>query len=80
MMVCGLSLKMQNDLELAADVQRSMLPGSLPTVSGYSFWAYRQPESAVGGDIYDFQMLMAAKRLSPRTCVSHSFHFHFTAR
>jgi len=50
-------MKIQREFELAAEVQRSMLPDTVPTASGYSFWAWWQPWSHVGGDIYDFHTL-----------------------
>src|ERR1700687_1593648 len=58
-----LSAKIQMNIELAADVQRSMLPLSVPTVPGYSFWVHWQPELSVGGDIYDFQVLKTGEIL-----------------
>jgi phosphoserine phosphatase RsbU/P len=49
--------KLQRELELAVEVQRSMLPERLPTARGYSFWVSWQPASSVSGDLYDFQIL-----------------------
>ena len=34
-----------------------MLPGALPAVPGYSFWAFWEPAFPVGGDLYDFHTL-----------------------
>ena len=41
------------ELELAADVQRSLLPADLPQYPNYQFAAYLQPARQVGGDFYD---------------------------
>jgi sigma-B regulation protein RsbU (phosphoserine phosphatase) len=40
-------------MELAATVQRSLLPARLPQYSDYGFAAYLQPARQVGGDFYD---------------------------
>jgi serine phosphatase RsbU (regulator of sigma subunit) len=41
-------------LELAGQVQRSILPTQLPQVAGYEFFAYYASALQVGGDYYDF--------------------------
>jgi serine phosphatase RsbU (regulator of sigma subunit) len=49
--------RMQRDLELAAQVQRGLLPKELPRVAGLSFAARAQPAREIGGDFYDaFQL------------------------
>jgi serine phosphatase RsbU (regulator of sigma subunit) len=45
--------RLERELELAADVQRSLLPQTLPAFPGYRFTAYLQPARSVGGDLYD---------------------------
>lgn len=45
--------RLERELELASDVQRSLLPGSLPNFSDYAFAAHLQPARSVGGDMYD---------------------------
>ena len=42
-----------HDLELARDVQRTLLPRELPSPQGYTFEALYQPAREVGGDYYD---------------------------
>jgi serine phosphatase RsbU (regulator of sigma subunit) len=42
------------DLEVAHEVQQSLLPQELPDVPGYAFYAYYQPALEIGGDYYDF--------------------------
>lgn len=49
--------RMKRDLEVAAQVQRSILPATLPHVKGLSFAALARPAREVGGDFYDvFQL------------------------
>ncbi len=45
--------RMEHELELAADVQRSLLPQTLPDCPGYQLAAYLQPARSVGGDLYN---------------------------
>jgi sigma-B regulation protein RsbU (phosphoserine phosphatase) len=42
------------DLEVAQQVQRALLPRSLPDVAGYGFYTYYESAQEVGGDYYDF--------------------------
>jgi serine phosphatase RsbU (regulator of sigma subunit) len=45
--------RLERELELAADVQRSLLREQLPQFPDYAFAAYLQPARQVGGDFYD---------------------------
>ncbi|GIW91614.1 MAG: hypothetical protein KatS3mg109_2046 [Pirellulaceae bacterium] len=45
---------LERDLQLANQVQRSFLPGTLPEVPGYSFYHYYQAANQVGGDYFDY--------------------------
>lgn len=45
--------RLERELELAADVQRSLLPGELPPYPDYEFADYLRPARQVGGDFYD---------------------------
>ncbi|MEX2310172.1 MAG: SpoIIE family protein phosphatase [Pirellulales bacterium] len=47
----------QHDLELARQVQRSLLPSQPPQVPGYFFFDYYQAARQVGGDYYDYVQL-----------------------
>ncbi|GAB4529276.1 MAG: hypothetical protein Kow0063_06190 [Anaerolineae bacterium] len=49
--------RLKRELEIAADVQRSILPASFPGVPGFEFAAYARPAREVGGDYYDFLSL-----------------------
>lgn len=44
---------MHKELEVAGDIQRSLLPKDLPILRGFTLSAYSQSASAVGGDFYD---------------------------
>jgi sigma-B regulation protein RsbU (phosphoserine phosphatase) len=48
---------MRLDLRDALEVQRAMLPATLPNVPGYSFWASWEPDLPLGGDLYYFHTL-----------------------
>ncbi len=49
--------RMQRDLELAAQVQRGLLPKEFPHMAGLTFAARAQPAREIGGDFYDaFQL------------------------
>lgn len=45
--------RLRREMELAAQVQRSLLPDSLPDFPDYHFAAYIEPARQVGGDFYD---------------------------
>jgi serine phosphatase RsbU (regulator of sigma subunit) len=45
---------MQRDLELAAEVQASLLPSGPPQISKYEFFAFYRSAQKVGGDYYDY--------------------------
>jgi serine phosphatase RsbU (regulator of sigma subunit) len=49
--------RLQRDLELARQVQRSFLPERPPEVPGYEFFSYYESAQQVGGDFYDFLAL-----------------------
>ncbi len=49
--------RLERELELAADMQRSLLPVDLPSFPRYNFAAYLEPARHVGGDFYDVDVL-----------------------
>lgn len=49
--------KLDRELMLAWEIQHSMLPRSLPSLSGFDFGARIVPARIVGGDFYDFIVL-----------------------
>jgi phosphoserine phosphatase RsbU/P len=44
----------QRDLEMAARVQKSLLPSGMPEVEGFCLTGFYEPSTALGGDYYDF--------------------------
>ncbi len=46
--------KLEKELQVAANIQRSILPTRLPQVTGYDFGAQMLPARSVGGDWFDF--------------------------
>jgi phosphoserine phosphatase RsbU/P len=49
--------RLERELQLAAEIQVSILPQTLPSVQGYAFGALMQPARMVGGDFYDIFLL-----------------------
>jgi serine phosphatase RsbU (regulator of sigma subunit) len=45
--------RLERELEVARDIQKSILPQTLPTPEGFDFGALMVPMSAIGGDFYD---------------------------
>lgn len=45
--------RLERELEIAAEVQRSILPAEFPNFPGFEFAAYARPAREVGGDYYD---------------------------
>ena len=45
--------RMERELEIAGEVQRSLLPSKFPAAPGYSFAGRNVPARHVGGDLYD---------------------------
>ena len=45
--------QLQKELQIASDIQRSLLPIALPSIKGFSLAAHSQSARAVGGDFYD---------------------------
>lgn len=48
---------LQRDMEVAKQMQRTLLPNSSPTLPGYHFFAFYESAYQVGGDYYDYVML-----------------------
>jgi len=48
---------LQHDLDVARSIQQSLLPRSMPRVSGWDIAAWNQPADQTGGDFYDWQPL-----------------------
>lgn len=54
--------QLQQELDLAAQVQTSLLPGHVPSLDGFDFAATALPARYVSGDVYDFILP------NPETC------------
>ena len=50
-------VKLENELEVARRMQRSILPRNFPSGSGYKLHANMRSARAIGGDFYDFVVL-----------------------
>ncbi len=53
--------KQDNEMRIAANVQRALLPEHLPELDGYEFFASYEAAQAVGGDYYDIFPLKNGK-------------------
>lgn len=53
--------RLERELQVAADIQVSILPDELPKAEGYDFGARILPARQVGGDLYDVFFLSADK-------------------
>ncbi|MHC4399486.1 MAG: SpoIIE family protein phosphatase [Planctomycetota bacterium] len=49
--------RLERELDIARQVQYSLLPQAAPPLEGYSFWGYYQAAGEVGGDFYDYLFL-----------------------
>jgi serine phosphatase RsbU (regulator of sigma subunit) len=58
-------LRQDDEMAIARDVQRSLLPDQFPDVPGYEFFAAYESAEAVGGDYYDIFTLPDG-----RVCIS----------
>ncbi len=47
--------RLERELDLAADIQRQLLPETLPEVAGFEFAGWNRPARHVGGDYYDLR-------------------------
>jgi serine phosphatase RsbU (regulator of sigma subunit)/CRP-like cAMP-binding protein len=46
--------KLEHELKVASDIQKSMLPKLIPYLEGYEIYANLIPAKSVGGDFYEF--------------------------
>ena len=56
--------RLEEDMRVAAEIQRGLLPESAPVVSGYGVVGFNQPCRTVGGDYYDFALLQGCLLLA----------------
>lgn len=50
-------MALQRDMEVAKQMQRTLLPNHSPKLSGYHFFAFYESAYQVGGDYYDYVVL-----------------------
>jgi serine phosphatase RsbU (regulator of sigma subunit) len=55
--------RLQHDLNVARTIQRSLLPGESPKISGFEIAGWNLPADETGGDFYDWQFLPNGKLL-----------------
>jgi phosphoserine phosphatase len=48
-----IKIKMENDMEIAREIQQNVLPDELPKITGYEIASFSRPADETGGDIYD---------------------------
>lgn len=53
--------RMEEELALAGEIQKSLLPARPPTVEGYEIVGYNVPTRQVGGDYYDYIPLSSGR-------------------
>jgi serine phosphatase RsbU (regulator of sigma subunit) len=46
--------RLQHDLQIAREIQQSLLPREAPEISGYAIAGWNKPADATGGDFYDW--------------------------
>ncbi|HMV78368.1 MAG TPA: 7TM diverse intracellular signaling domain-containing protein [Leptospiraceae bacterium] len=51
----GKAEMLKHDMELAAKIQKSILPNKIPRIEGLEISAWYHPMESVGGDFYDFR-------------------------
>ena len=47
-------LQIQQELQVAKEIQKNLLPQEIPSIKGYNTYAINIPAQEVGGDYYDF--------------------------
>ncbi len=53
--------RLERELDLAAEIQRQILPRALPDVDGYELVGWNRPARQVGGDYYDLRRIGDAR-------------------
>ena len=53
--------QLERDLDIARDIQQSLLPASAPQIDGYDIAGWNRPADQTGGDCYDFVPLAGGR-------------------
>ena len=56
-MLSRLYNELEEELSMASDIQKKLMPQSFPEVKGYKFFVKYKPSQDIGGDFYDFTKL-----------------------
>lgn len=62
---------LERELEMAARIQRSLLPEALPSLSGFEFANLYRPCAALGGDFYDFNVDESGAKILVSDVIGH---------
>ena len=54
-------LQIQQELQVAREIQKNLLPKEIPQINGYDIYAMNIPAREVGGDYYDFIKISETK-------------------
>lgn len=46
--------KLENEISLAGEINKYLLPREIPQIPGYEIFAFHQPSKYIGGDYFDF--------------------------
>ncbi len=46
--------RLENEIAVASEIQKMLLPSQLPQLENYEVYAFQQPSRYIGGDYYDF--------------------------
>lgn len=55
--ITSLYAALEEELKMASDIQKNILPQSLPNINGFNFAVKYKPSQKLGGDFYDFVKL-----------------------
>ncbi len=53
--------RLEREMQLAAEIQRRILPKAVPTVPGFDLYGWNRPARQVGGDYFDFLPLQGGR-------------------
>ena len=54
-------MQIQQEIHVASEIQRNLLPQEIPSINGYDIYAINIPVQEVGGDYYDFIKISESK-------------------
>ena len=54
-------MQIQQEIQVASEIQKNLLPQEIPTIKGYDIYAINIPAREVGGDYYDFIKISETK-------------------